>query len=732
MSPAQQRGLALWASLLSAMVCLLFLPVPRWGAWLILLVTLALIIGIWRIASRRTRRNVASSLDHLPAVAYRQPVVLVCGDLPFVWPQASPVRVVKQGCWIRVEKTEELQQIARQVLSQRPEWGPQLSVLLCVCPQRHVQSDALTSALLALRWQLSQLRQQTGYAVPLALQGQVGSAMSRDLLWQAAMPGEAVKVWQPSCAPCSVPAWVSAGGAAALEQQVLMNSLMGWFEQHVHAVLTEENTDLPPLTPAAVLWGLGPSLPGSLASSAWTTWLSRHSGLSRVAGWQPDESDTEDASALPEFILPQLPAGRGLTPRGRAWRAALAIFTLAAVAALLSSGWNNRQLLQRVGVDIARYERIAMDDYRPKASAVRVLREDAALLDSWARNGVPLRLSLGLYRGEQIRLPLLEAIRGYVPPPPPRPVQRVAPDVIRLDSMSLFDTGKWVLKPGSTKRLVNSLMDIKARPGWLIVVAGHTDSVGEEKANQLLSLKRAESVRDWMRDTGDVPDSCFAVQGYGESRPIATNDTPEGRALNRRVEISLVPQVDACRLPDQPLRHPRMMALHYTMESNSMAIPVYLWLKDDGGADIKGSVDVQDREGSIEVVAQEHNLYIPTDNNTGKLTGTRIHTPFLFTKEIDSSSPYLYKAVTTGQTLKSAEFKWYRINDAGQEVEYFNTKLENVKVVKVNPLMHDIKNPAYEKHNHLEQIELRYEKITWTYKDGNIIHSDSWNERATA
>ena len=55
-----------------------------------------------------------------------------------------------------------------------------------------------------------------------------------------------------------------------------------------------------------------------------------------------------------------------------------------------------------------------------------------------------------------------------------------------------------------------------------------------------------------------------------------------------------------------------------------MAIPVYLWLKDDGGADIKGSVDVQDREGSIEVVAQEHCLYIPTDNNTGKLTGTRI------------------------------------------------------------------------------------------------------------
>ena len=106
-----------------------------------------------------------------------------------------------------------------------------------------------------------------------------------------------------------------------------------------------------------------------------------------------------------------------------------------------------------------------------------------------------------------------------------------------------------------------------------------------------------------------------------------------------------------------------------------MAIPAYLWLKDDGGADIKGSVDVQGREGSIEVVALDHDVYIPTDNNTGKLTGTRTHKPFTFTKEIDASSPYLYKAVTTGQTLKTAEFKFYRINDAGQEVEYFNIRL---------------------------------------------------------
>jgi len=163
-----------------------------------------------------------------------------------------------------------------------------------------------------------------------------------------------------------------------------------------------------------------------------------------------------------------------------------------------------------------------------------------------------------------------------------------------------------------------------------------------------------------------------------------------------------------------------------------MPIPIYLWLKDDGGADIKGSVNVNGREGSIEVVGQDHDVYIPTDNNSGKLTGTRIHAPFVFTKEIDASSPYLYKAVTTGQTLKVAEFKWYRIDDAGKEVEYFNIMLDNVKVVKVSPKMHDVKDPAKERHSHREVVELRYERITWAFNDGNIIHSDSWNERPSA
>ncbi len=158
-----------------------------------------------------------------------------------------------------------------------------------------------------------------------------------------------------------------------------------------------------------------------------------------------------------------------------------------------------------------------------------------------------------------------------------------------------------------------------------------------------------------------------------------------------------------------------------------MAIPAYLWLKDDGGAEIKGSVDVRDREGSIEIQGFGHSLSIPTDDNTGKLTGTRVHGAMVLEKEFDSSSPYLYKAVATGQKLHSAEIRWYRINDAGQEVEYFNMLLEGVKIVSVNPSM-----IRHEKINHIEHIALRYEKITWKYCDGNVQFTDAWDDRVTA
>ncbi|MCW2105394.1 Hcp family type VI secretion system effector [Rahnella aceris] len=161
-----------------------------------------------------------------------------------------------------------------------------------------------------------------------------------------------------------------------------------------------------------------------------------------------------------------------------------------------------------------------------------------------------------------------------------------------------------------------------------------------------------------------------------------------------------------------------------------MAIPVYLWLKYDDGTDIKGSVDILQREGSIEVLELMHAVEVPVDSQTGKLIAKRIHCSYAFEKEVDASSPYLYKAVSSGQTLKNAEFKFYCIDYGGQEKEYFRVTLENVKVISVEPFMHDIKNELFERHTHHEYVELSYEKIIWHYLGGNIVHSDTWNERA--
>ncbi|EFA0831063.1 OmpA family protein, partial [Escherichia coli] len=221
--------------------------------------------------------------------------------------------------------------------------------------------------------------------------------------------------------------------------------------------------------------------------------------------------------------------------------------------AMLASFMNNQRLVRSVGEHLTAWHRMRGYSSESKKTALQRLQADSQLLNDWQQRGVPQRYGLGLYQGMWLIPPVERATGEWIAPLPPRPViQKVTqtPKMVRLNSLALFDAGKWTLKPGATKWLVNALVDIKAKAGWLIVVSGHTDNTGDPQRNQALSLKRAEAVRDWMRDTGDIPQSCFAVQGYGESRPVAPNDSAEGRARNRRVEISLVPQADACRLPD--------------------------------------------------------------------------------------------------------------------------------------------------------------------------------------
>ena len=75
-----------------------------------------------------------------------------------------------------------------------------------------------------------------------------------------------------------------------------------------------------------------------------------------------------------------------------------------------------------------------------------------------------------------------------------------------------------------------------ANPNVRVVITGHTDNVGGQKFNQTLSLKRAQAVKNWLVKKG-IPSNRMRTVGRGQNEPVASNDTDEGRAENRRMEF---------------------------------------------------------------------------------------------------------------------------------------------------------------------------------------------------
>lgn len=109
---------------------------------------------------------------------------------------------------------------------------------------------------------------------------------------------------------------------------------------------------------------------------------------------------------------------------------------------------------------------------------------------------------------------------------------------ITFDSGVLFDVDSAELKPDAISNL-NKLAEILQKyPDTNILIEGHTDSAGNEDHNMKLSEKRAKSVQDYLVQQ-KIASNRMTVKWYGESKPVASNDTEEGKRQNRRVEISI-------------------------------------------------------------------------------------------------------------------------------------------------------------------------------------------------
>ncbi len=154
-----------------------------------------------------------------------------------------------------------------------------------------------------------------------------------------------------------------------------------------------------------------------------------------------------------------------------------------------------------------------------------------------------------------------------------------------------------------------------------------------------------------------------------------------------------------------------------------MPIPAYMKLEG-----IPGSVQIQGREDHVEVLAFNHEVYMPTDVKDGTSAGTRKHKSLVVIKNFDKASPKLYEYLCNGKKIPDVTIHWYMIDANGQETEYFTHTMKNARVVSVKPWMPNVDDKATETYKHMEEVEFRYEKITWKYVDGNIEFTDSWLE----
>ena len=118
-------------------------------------------------------------------------------------------------------------------------------------------------------------------------------------------------------------------------------------------------------------------------------------------------------------------------------------------------------------------------------------------------------------------------------------VERVGEGIkITFDSGILFDVNKATLRPASETELTKLAAILNKYPDTNILLEGHTDATGTDEYNLELSRLRAQSVSAFLAGQA-VASNRFSIMGYGESQPLATNDTEEGRQLNRRVEVAV-------------------------------------------------------------------------------------------------------------------------------------------------------------------------------------------------
>jgi type VI secretion system secreted protein Hcp len=146
-------------------------------------------------------------------------------------------------------------------------------------------------------------------------------------------------------------------------------------------------------------------------------------------------------------------------------------------------------------------------------------------------------------------------------------------------------------------------------------------------------------------------------------------------------------------------------------------------MKVDG---IEGEMTQRGKEGQIELFAFNHEVASPYDVATGQAAGKRSHSPLRTVIRISKATPLLAQALATNQILKKVEIFFWRTAQTGTEENYFKITIENCRVASRRLWSPNKLDGSTGSYIPLEEVSFTYQKITWTYLEGNIEYQDLW------
>ncbi|WP_081889517.1 OmpA family protein [Caballeronia sordidicola] len=545
------RSICVW---IAALVIVWLVLCSPWSLGWNVFVSVLVLLGVAAAIVVATRRGIArvgathhvllkidGALSGLPADIKRNtPLVLVVGTSSTVVASAfgnQAIRVTETAIWVRVTDPSRLAHFADSLKRWRGGQGPDAVAYLIDADAANDQAT-LTGSLRRWRSAIDEAGRAVGYPMPVCV-----AVYANEL--------------HPTADDCP---WFGTSGTSSVETMALPELISARLTQYAGMAIPEvreARARRAARLDIATSWAVAAVLPALSDNQRSTRAVQVHSfGVIAVEGQPASDSllarygFERTGLALPtnksgiadsniRYPLPDpLIRGIALQQAHRALPRALAHGFIALVAlfcaAAAASAWQNRNLVERVNNDMSRYRAIPASMDAARVDALNAVKRDRDQLSRYASGSVPPRLGLGFYRAAPL-LPLANTlIASYQPPEPPA-------SMIELNSLSLFNSGSAVLNPGSNRVLVGALELIKEHASKRVLIAGHTDSIGDPRSNQSLSEARAGSVRDWLADASGISPTRFAIQGYGDTRPKASNETEAGRAANRRVEITLVP-----------------------------------------------------------------------------------------------------------------------------------------------------------------------------------------------